>query len=35
MIDVTVKVPEDRVAGFYTWFGRWLVNPRPRPRMWS
>ena len=27
MIDVTVKVPEDRVAEFYSMFGAWLSTP--------
>lgn len=27
MIDITVKVPEDRVAEFYSMFGRWLADP--------
>ncbi len=34
MIDVTVKVPEDRVPDFYSMFGRWLAGaeaPPPEP----
>jgi hypothetical protein len=34
MIDVTVKVPEDRVAEFYTMYGQWLsgaLSPAPEP----
>lgn len=27
MIDVTVKVPEDRVAEFYSMYGNWLAEP--------
>jgi hypothetical protein len=27
LIDITVKVPEDRVAEFYSMFGRWLAEP--------
>lgn len=27
MIDITVKVPDDRVAEFYSMFGRWLAEP--------
>jgi len=27
MIDVTVKVPDDRVAEFYSMFGAWLSSP--------
>jgi hypothetical protein len=27
LIDVTVKVPEDRVADFYSMYGRWLAGP--------
>ncbi|EMD30232.1 DUF6416 domain-containing protein [Amycolatopsis azurea] len=27
MIDVTVKVPEDRIPEFYSMFGRWLADP--------
>lgn len=26
MIDVTVKVPEERIAEFYAWFGQWLAG---------
>ncbi|GAA4546371.1 DUF6416 domain-containing protein [Amycolatopsis samaneae] len=26
MIDVTVKVPEDRIADFYTMYGNWLAE---------
>ena len=32
MIDVTVKVPEDRVPEFYVIFGQWL-NGAPAPAM--
>jgi hypothetical protein len=31
MIDITVKVPEDRVGEFYTWFGAWLSGPPQGP----
>ena len=30
MIDLTVKVPEDRVPEFYTMFGRWLSGEEAR-----
>lgn len=29
MIDITVKVPEDRVPEFYSMYGTWLNNPAP------
>ena len=29
MIDVTVKVPEDRVGEFYSMFGTWLTGSLP------
>jgi hypothetical protein len=32
MIDITVKVPEDRVPEFYSMFGKWLSTP-PVPDM--
>jgi hypothetical protein len=27
MLDVSVKVPEDRIAEFYAMYGRWLASP--------
>jgi hypothetical protein len=27
MMDITVKVPEERVADFYSMYGRWLAAP--------
>ncbi|MFI6078531.1 DUF6416 domain-containing protein [Actinoplanes sp. NPDC051343] len=27
MIDISVKVPEDRVAEFYAMYGKWLASP--------
>lgn len=29
MIDITVKVPEDRVPEFYSMYGTWLSSPAP------
>lgn len=29
MIDITVKIPEDRVPEFYSMYGTWLNNPTP------
>ncbi|MBW0116609.1 DUF6416 domain-containing protein [Pseudonocardia abyssalis] len=29
MIDITVKVPEDRVPEFYSMYGTWLNSPAP------
>lgn len=29
MIDITVKVPEERVGEFYSMFGTWLTGPPP------
>jgi hypothetical protein len=29
MIDITVKVPEDRVPEFYSMYGTWLNSPPP------
>lgn len=26
MVDVTVKIPEDRLPAFYEWLGRWLAG---------
>src|SRR5690349_9669330 len=30
-VDLTVPVPADRVAEFYTWFGSWLSRPPGAP----
>ncbi len=31
MIDVTVKIPEDRVPEFYQMYGAWLNGHTPAP----
>jgi hypothetical protein len=31
MIDVSIKVPEDRIADFYAMYGRWLAGADPEP----
>jgi len=31
--DISVKVPIDRLAEFYEWFGTWLASPEVSPRV--